>query len=145
MPTLLQTGVVQRATGWLEADLPVWEKEAVEADTAIEGAISAILAPLATKLIERGKEIVSQLAPIKGALAALWSEPDRPSSWDEQRLFTEGRKPLAATKEAVAAFLRSTNDVERAHPDPWIEARKRLRGDANVDLSDITGLLSDAP
>jgi hypothetical protein len=103
------------------------------------------LAPVAEKLVERGREILAQLAPIKGALAALWSEPDRPSSWDEQRVFTEGRKPLAATKEAVAAFLRSTNDVDRPHPDPWIGARKRLRGDAYADLSDITGLLSDAP
>jgi hypothetical protein len=101
------------------------------------------LAPLATKLIERGKEIVSQLAPIKLALAALWSEPDRPSSWDQQRVFAEGRRPLAETREAVAAFLRSTNDVERTQPDPWIEARDRLRNNPRTELSELDALLSE--
>jgi hypothetical protein len=50
-------------------------------------------------------------------------------------------KPLAGTREEVAAFLRATHVIERAQPDPWIEARKRLREDPNAALPELTALL----
>jgi hypothetical protein len=70
------------ALAQMRADLPNWQTEIVAADTEVEAAISAILAPLAEKLIARGREIASQLSPIREALAALWGEPS-PANHDE--------------------------------------------------------------
>ena len=54
---------------------------------------------------------------------------------DEQR-------PLAEVKEAVGAFLRSTNVIERGQ-SPWLSARARLRDDPHAELAEFDALLSD--
>jgi hypothetical protein len=125
----------------LEADVPEVKKDAVAAEVEINRLISLILVPLVEQLIKRGQQIAAQLGPYRAVLSALWAEADRPSGWDDQIAFDAGRKPLAETREAVAAFLRSTHVIERARPDPWIEARKRLREDPDAALAELTSLL----
>jgi hypothetical protein len=120
----------------IEADLPLVEKDAVAADVEVDRLISLILVPLATQLIERGKEIASMLAPIRNALATLWAEQG-PTQYDAAEAYDQGQRSLKQTKEAIAEYLRGLNVVERAQPDPWIEARKRLREDPHAELPDI--------
>lgn len=130
----------REALAKLKSDLPLWEKEVALADGDVERAISAILAPMAEKLIERGREIASQLAPIRSALNALWFEP-RPAGHDDSFAFEQARRPLAETKEAVADFLRSTTAIGRVE-NPWAAARDRLRADSTAKLPELEALLS---
>jgi hypothetical protein len=132
------------ALAQMRADLPNWDKEVALADTDVEAAISAILAPMAEKLIERGREIAAQFAPIRSALNALWFDPS-PANHDEALAFEQSRKPLVETKEAVAEFLRTTTRINRVEPDAWIEARSRLRADAYSELPELDTLLSGEP
>jgi hypothetical protein len=126
----------------LEADAPELQKDIVTCDAEVERLISEILKPVAEAIIERGRQIAELLAPIKRTLSALWSESDRPTQWDAQAAFDTGRAPLKETKAAAAEWLRSMNAIERAVPDPWIEARKRLREDPNAALPELlTALL----
>jgi len=121
----------------IEADLPLVEKDAVAADVEIDRLISLILMPLAQQLITRGQQIAAQLRPYTAVLSALWAEADRPTGWDDQTAFDEGRKPLTGTREEVAEFLRATHVIVRASPDPWVEARKQLRADPNAALPEV--------
>jgi hypothetical protein len=125
----------------VEADVPLFEKDAVAADGEIDRLVSLILVPLATQLIARGKEIAAQLAPLRNSLAALWAEASRPQAWEAAAAFDDGRKPLKETREAAAEFLRETHIVECSVPDPWLAARTRLRADPNAALTELTALL----
>jgi len=107
-----------------------------EAAVEIDRLISAILAPITTQLIERGEEIASRLAPVKNSLATLWAERG-PTQYDAAEAYGQGRQPLKQTKEAIAEFLGELDAVERAHPDPWIDVRKRLREDPHAELPDL--------
>ena len=86
--------------------------------------------------ISRGRDLVEH-GPVRSALVALCSESSRIGTWvpDEQR-------PLAEVKEAVGAFLRSTNVIERGQT-PWLSARARLRDDPHAELAEFDALLSD--
>jgi hypothetical protein len=117
-------------------DMSNWTKEVSLADTEVEAAISAILAPIAEKLIARGREIASQLGPIREARFVLWGEPG-PAGHDAALAFEQARKPLAETKEVVAEFLRELSHVVRANPDPWSAARAQLRLDAFAELPEL--------
>jgi hypothetical protein len=126
----------------LKADLKAAEAVARDADVAIEMAISAILAPVATRLIERGTQLAKQLLPIKKTLSALWCEADRPSQWEAGSIFDRGRTPLKETRAAAADWLRSTNAYERPVPDPFLIARAKLRADPQAKLPpELTALL----
>jgi hypothetical protein len=122
----------------LEKELPVWEKDAVHAEAAVEAAISAVFVPLVTKLIARGEELCGDLAPVRNALAALLFE-QRPTQYDAAAAYDQGRRPLAETKKAVAEFLSASNSIERA--SLWVEARKTLRQDPNAALAEFDELL----
>jgi hypothetical protein len=122
--------------GKLEHDAPELQKEVVACDAEVDRLISLILVPLAQQLMTRGQQITAQLAPIRNALATLWAEQS-PTQFDAAEAFQQGRQPLAETKKAVAAFLGALNAVERTHPDPWIEVRKRLREDPHAELPDL--------
>jgi hypothetical protein len=121
----------------LESDAPELQKDVVTCDAEVDRVISEILRPVAERLIERGRQIAEQLLPIKSTLSALWCPSDRPTQWDAAAAFDTGRAPLKETRAAAVDFLRSTNVFERAHPDPWIEVRKRLREDPHAELPDI--------
>jgi hypothetical protein len=129
----------------LESDAPELAKDVVAADTEVERSISQVLLPIAEQMIERGRQVAEQLAPIKRTLSALWCEGDRPSQWDAQAAFEIGRSPLKETREAAADFLRSTSAAERAVPDPWLVSRARLRKDPHAGLPELDALLSDSP
>jgi hypothetical protein len=119
-------------------------KEVANADCEVEKAISEIFAPMVGKLIERGEQIALQIAPIRQVLKMLWGEPS-PSGHNEALAFEQARRPLAESLEAVADFLRSSAAIDRVEPDPWIEARKRLREDAHAELPELDALLSGKP
>jgi hypothetical protein len=121
----------------LESDAPELQKDIVTCDAEVERLISEILKPVAEQLIERGRKLAEQLAPIKKTLSALWSEGDRPTQWDAQAAFEIGRSPLKETREAAADFLRSTSAAERAVPDPWLVSRARLRKDPHTALPEL--------
>jgi hypothetical protein len=125
----------------IEADMPLFEKDAINADIEIDWLISLILVPLAERLIARGQQIAAQLAPLRNSLAALWVEASRPQAWEAAAAFDAGRKPLAQTRESIEAFLRETHVVERSVPDPWLAARERLRADPNAALTEFDELL----
>ena len=123
--------------GKLEHDAPELQKEVVACDAEVDRLISLILVPLAEQLMARGQQIAAQLRPFTAVLSALWAEADRPTGWDDQTAFDEGRKPLTGTREEVAEFLRATHVIVRASPDPWVEARKQLRADPNAALPEV--------
>jgi hypothetical protein len=126
----------------LEADLPLWEADAVRADAEVERLISEILKPVAEQIIERGRQIAEQLLPIKSMLSALWCQSDRPSQWGAGAIFDTGRAPLKETRAAAADFLRSTAEWDRAVPDPFLIAREKLRTDPQAELpTELTALL----
>jgi hypothetical protein len=95
-------------------------------------------------LISRGEKIASQLAPIRSALNALWSEPS-PAGHNEALAHEQARRLLAPALEAVAGFMRSTSAIERTRPDPWSTARAKLREDAHAELLELDALLSGKP
>jgi hypothetical protein len=136
---------VKAARKKLEADMPDMQKDVEAADAETERLLSEILKPTAEQMVERGKQLAEQIAPIKRALSALWSESDRPTQWDAQAGFEIGRVPLKDTRAAAADFLRSTCAAERAVPDPWLVSRARLRKDPHAGLPELDALLSDSP
>jgi hypothetical protein len=69
---------------------------------------------------EKVVKFAAQLAPFKAVLAALWCESDRPSRWDEQTAFTEGRKPQRSGRSASGAG--NGIDITR-----WIDDRLASR------------------
>jgi hypothetical protein len=126
----------------LEADAPGLQKDVVTCDAEVERLISEILKPVAERLIERGRQIAEQLLPIKKALSALWCESDRPTQWGAGAAFDAGRAPLKETRAAAEDWLRSTNEYERAVPDPFLIARAKLRADPQAELPpELTALL----
>jgi hypothetical protein len=123
----------------LEAD---WERDLGQAEVAVEAAISAILAPVAVRLIKRGEEIEAQLTPIKRVLSALWYQADRPSQYGAGAAFDTGRAPLEETRAAAGDWLQSINEYDVAVPDPFLIARAKLRADPTSELpTELTGLL----
>jgi hypothetical protein len=136
-----EVDAAKEALDTLRQEQPHLEGDVRLADVEIDKLVSQILIPHVMRLMERGREIAAQLAPIKGILTAFWSEDDRPSGWDAQSAFDDGRKPLEETKAAVADFLRSTGAFERAARDPWAAARARLREDPHAELSELDALL----
>ena len=126
-------------------DLPNWGREVAAADVQAEAAISAIFAPLAENLIERGEKILAKLTPIRNALATLRGEAS-PLGHDAALAFEDARKPLVFTMEMVSAFLTNSRAIERVQLDLWAEARALLRTDAYSPLPEGLGILfSDKP
>jgi hypothetical protein len=108
-----------------------------EADTSIETAISAVLAPIGTQLLERFRDLTKQIAPLRAALAALRSEP----TGKVGGFVPAEQKPLVELKEAIADFFMTKNVIE--HPDPlWQSARLKLRADPNAELPELDALLT---
>jgi acyl transferase domain-containing protein len=70
---------------------------------------------------------------IRSTLAALWAE-ETPSAWDAAVSHDKGRQPLKEIKQAAADFLRESSAFSRAAPDPWLNARLRLKQDAQAKL-----------
>jgi hypothetical protein len=132
---------LKAALAKLEKDLPVVVADLRDADVAVEAAISAILLPVARSLLERARSVAATLVPLREALAALWAETDRPTAWDQQTPFTEGRAPLASLREEVPEFFRTTSVIKRVRPDPWAVAREQLRADPNAALTEFDELL----
>jgi hypothetical protein len=119
----------------LKADLPGWENTAREAAITVEATISAILAVSALQLIERANEIARQLAPVRDALAALWSE--KPSGAADYLAHERGHAPLVEAKAAAAVFFQTVKIIDDKHADIWLVARERLRSDPYAELPDF--------
>jgi hypothetical protein len=136
-----QLAALREARKKIERELPEWENGVSAADAEIDRLISEILKPIAQALIERGRKLAEQLAPIKRSLSALWSESDRPTQWDAQIAFETGRAPLKATRAQAADFLKSISIHQRAVPDPWQTARETLRHNARASIDELTSLL----
>jgi hypothetical protein len=129
----------------MRADIKEIETEVRDSDVAVEAAISAIIAPLASEAIERTAKLVEMVRPHCEALAALWAEVDRPSAFDAQMDFNTARAPLDALRKRAAEVLQSAKSIYRASPDPWIEARKMLRADPHAKLDQLSMLLGGKP
>jgi hypothetical protein len=125
----------------VEAELPRWQADATSALTEADRLISEILAPIAERLLVRAQKMVEELAPLRATLSALSLEMI-PAGFEAALAHEKGRRPLAETRETVATFLRDTNVIERARPDPWTEARQILRENPHADLpAALTALL----
>jgi hypothetical protein len=122
------------ALAQLRADLPAWENAVREADIAVEAAISAVLAVKAQQVLDKAREIARGLSPLRNALAALLK--DHPSGAADYLAFERGRKPLAETQAAVAAFFQTINAVDNKN-DTWKQAREALREDAQAPFPEM--------
>jgi hypothetical protein len=90
---------LKAALAQLKAGLPGLEAEHREADIKVDFAISAILVPHAEKLIERGRRIAAQLAPVRQALLLLRNDRVLPA--EDFLAFARSRKPLDETMIAI--------------------------------------------
>jgi hypothetical protein len=125
----------------LRDDFKDLEAEARECEVEVEKAISAILEPLASQLLARTRKLVETLQPYTEMLAALHFESDRPSTWDGQRLYSEGHQPLEDMRKLAGELLCTAKSIFRAQPDPWVAARKALRENPNDKLEALTTLI----
>ena len=120
------------ALAQLKADLPAWEKAAVDAEVEVQKAISEILEPCARQLVHRARQLEQQMAPIRQALEDLCADSTEPS-----------RKPLANVRAEAAGFLQPVRKITDLHaPNLFRALRERLRADPNAELPDFVALLS---
>jgi len=124
---------VKEALVQLKQNLPSFESTAREADIAVDEKISALLAVQVQQLLNKAREIASQLSPLRNALVAFLK--DHPSGADVLA-FNRGRKPLADMEAEVRTFFHNLNAVDERH-DPWGAAREILRADPNAILPEF--------
>jgi hypothetical protein len=119
--------------GFLEGDLRA-------ADTAVEAAISAVLAPIGERVTLRARDLLAQLAPFKAAAVALWVADPQPTEIDASIAHEVSRRPLQPARKAAQEFLNSLAEIDRT-PNVWAIARERLRKDADAALPELDALV----
>jgi hypothetical protein len=137
-----QVEAARAALTKLQAGLADWEREASEASTAVEAAISAILAPHVIELVKAARKIADQLTPIKVMMTALLHDQQDsppPAQQREYFAFEKGRQPLEEAEAIVRGFFQDTRQWNMPAANPWNAAREKLRLDP---LADISGLIN---
>jgi hypothetical protein len=126
----------------VEDELPGWQEQVVEADTAVEQAISEIIADHVAILLAEAEELSRRLAPYRAALMAFTRDhTDRPREWHLQSAFDKARAPLDEAAEDVWTFFRSLREAESPAINPWKNIRERLR--ENPDSAVLRHLVAE--
>jgi len=105
---------------------------------AVESAISAIIAPIAVRLVERVRELKAELEPLRRTLKLLSADTAAADASDvlaHQR----GRKPLGEVVSAIALMSDGISE------NPWKVARSMLRTDPDAVLLGFLSPSSPSP
>jgi hypothetical protein len=105
---------------------------------AVESAISAIIAPIAVRLVERVRELKAELEPFRRTLKLLSADTAAADASDvlaHQR----GRKPLGEVVSAIALMSDGISE------NPWKVARSMLRTDPDAVLLGFLSPSSPSP
>jgi hypothetical protein len=125
----------------MEAGLPEHADAVTQAEVEVDRLISELLKSPIERLIERGREIAAQLAPVRAALRAFWAE-STPTAFAEALPYEASRRPLKETRQQLADFLRDISAFSKAEQDVFQLARDRLRQNARAAWPDeLTSLL----
>jgi hypothetical protein len=109
---------------------------------AVESAISAIIAPIAVRLVERVRELKAELEPFRRTLKLLSADTAAADASDVLA-YQRDRKPLGEVVSAIA--LIDTYKSDGISENPWKVARSMLRTDPDAVLLGFLSPSSPSP
>jgi hypothetical protein len=121
-------------------ELPDLESDERAAAAAVEGCISAILAPIAADWIARLETLVREAIPYRSLLAGLLD------SHTDRLVGFAGQRPIEPQLDAAGKLVWAHSfDGVAISSAPWAAARAALRADPDADIDDLLALPASPP